>query len=118
MLATLLDLESQVWDALVRGDDDADQALLSAEFLGVYATGFAGRECHVDQLAEGPTVLSYKIEQPRIIELSRDASLIAYRATYTRPAAPEIEKTMYVSSIWSREGDTWRNLFSQDTDAS
>jgi len=36
-------LESRVWDALVRGDADADADLLATDFLGVYATGFADR---------------------------------------------------------------------------
>src|SRR5690606_35782052 len=48
-------LESRVWDALARGDADADRELLAEDFVGVYPTGFATRAEHVGELADGPT---------------------------------------------------------------
>jgi hypothetical protein len=49
-LQALVELETMVWDALQRGDADADSRLLSDDFLGVYSSGFAGRSDHA-----GPT---------------------------------------------------------------
>jgi hypothetical protein len=106
--------ERAVWDALVSGDAGADRALLARDFLGVYPDGFAGREAHADQLAKGPSVASYDIAEEHIRPLGATHILYAYRASYRRPGAAEPE-TMLVSSIWERRGDSWINIFSQDT---
>lgn len=116
ILEDLLAMETRVWEALVRGDAKTDAALLSPDFLGVYKTGFAGRACHAGQLTDGPTVLTYRIEDAQIMELADGTALLAYLATYTRPDAAEIEEQMYVSSIWRRTCHRWENVFSQDTD--
>lgn len=117
-----LELERRVWDALVRGDADADAALLTDDFLGVYPTGFATRAEHAAQLAGGPIVGEYELSEPRLLVLSDDDVLLAYRARFTRPpvddlgAAPE-PLDWYITSLWTRVGDVWLNRFSQDTPA-
>lgn len=116
ILEDLLAMETRVWEALVAGDDEADAALLSADFLGIYKTGFAERACHAGQLADGPTVLTYRIKDAQVMELAEDTALLAYLAVYTRLYAPDTEERMYVSSIWRRTSDGWENIFSQDTD--
>jgi len=113
----LLRLERGVWEALAHGDAAADARLLSDDFLGVYETGFAGRDDHVAQLHDGPTVTSYSLHEARMLELSGSAVLLAYRAQYDRVAStggPE-PAAMYVSSLWCRRDGRWVNVFSQDT---
>jgi hypothetical protein len=116
LLKSLLDAEQAVWRALREGDVVADAALLDDAFLGVYPTGFANRADHAEQIADGPTIADFRIEEPRLLDLAPDLALLAYRAVFSRPGAWEPE-TMYVSSLWRRDGDSWRNLFSQDTPA-
>jgi hypothetical protein len=116
-LATLIALETQVWDALVRGDAAADRALLADEFLGVYPTGFADRAAHAEQVDGGPSVARFEISEARLCELSPACVLLAYRAEYSRPTDPARTEAMYITSIWCRHGDRWSNVFSQDTPA-
>lgn len=113
-MAELIALETSVWEALREGNEAADRALLAADFLGVYPTGFADRGDHAGQLDDGPTVAEYAIAEPRAIEISDDHALLAYRAEYRRPGSNETE-SMYVSSLWSRRDGRWINVFSQDT---
>jgi hypothetical protein len=115
-LERFVDLESRVWDALVRGDAEADLRLLAPDFVGVYATGVADRGEHAGQLADGPTVESYSIEAPQLMRLSDEAVLLVYRARYRRPHVAH-EESMYVSSLWCERAGEWRNVFSQDTAA-
>ncbi|WP_116133755.1 nuclear transport factor 2 family protein [Tropicimonas sp. IMCC34043] len=115
-LETMLACETAVWQALLTGDAAADAALLEAGFLGVYATGFGDRAEHAAQLAGGPTVAGYRLSEARLLPLAPGVVLLAYRADFTRVGASE-EEAMYVSSIWRRDGDGWRNVFSQDTAA-
>lgn len=116
-LGELVALETAVWQALVRGDAGADEALLSDDFLGVYPTGFARRDEHVASLAAGPTVRRFEISDPRMIRLGDEAALLAYHAMYERAGGAAEPEEMYVSSLWCRQGETWRNVFSQDTPA-
>ena len=116
---SFLDRETEVWEALVRGDAAADAQLLSEDFLGVYPTGFADRSAHASQLEHGPTVAEYALSEARLRVLSPDCVLLVYRADWRRhttsgPGGPE---TTFISSLWCRAGDKWTNVFSQDTPA-
>ena len=116
-LQALVVLETMVWDALQRGDADADRRLLADDFLGVYSSGFAGRNDHAGQLEGGPTVASFELHEPRMLELGDDHMLLSYRADYQRLVGGVAQpgETMYVSSLWSRRAGEWVNVFSQDT---
>ncbi|WP_171234461.1 nuclear transport factor 2 family protein [Ruegeria sp. HKCCA6837] len=113
-LNDILDLEKQVWTALVEGNASADRALLSADFLGVYPTGFANRDDHVGQFADAPTMAEFDLSDAQLRVLTPDIVLLSYRADYQRPGATEGD-AMLISSLWERRNDVWVNSFSQDT---
>lgn len=113
--AELLAAETSVWEALRSGDQVRDQALLAAEFLGVYATGFVSRQEHVAELDAGPIVHDYEILEARHLPAGPGCALIAYRVRF-RPAADAEPVSWMVSSLWRRERDgSLVNVFSQDT---
>jgi len=71
---------------------------------------------HVAQLRAGPTVKSFAIKDCRVLKLSDDTALFAYRSDFTRTGRDAAEG-MYVSSIWRKHASGWVNVFSQDTPA-
>ena len=113
-------LERRVWQALTDGDSHADAKLLDAQFLGIYATGFASREDHAAQLAHGPVVATYSIHEPRLLTLAPNIVMLSYRASFSRPGGANagMVHIMYISSIWRHRDGVWLNVFSQDTLAS
>lgn len=113
-LEDVVALETRVWQALVDGAASADEDLLLPDFLGVYPTGFSDRAGHAEQLAHGPSIASYHLEQARVIAVGPDHVILSYLATFKRAKADASEQ-MYVSSLWARRDGRWRNLFSQDT---
>ncbi|WP_170605287.1 nuclear transport factor 2 family protein [Ruegeria arenilitoris] len=113
-LDEILALEKRVWTALVEGDAQADRALLSPDFLGVYPTGFANRDDHVGQFANAPTMASFELSEAQLRVLTNDVVLLSYRADYERPGAVMTE-VMLISSLWEKRHDVWVNSFSQDT---
>ena len=118
-IETFLALESAVWEALTIGDAAADGRLLADDFLGVYSTGFAGKAEHVGQLAGGPTVARFRLADATLRVLAEGLVLLAYRAEWERPPGGDHERTRitYITSIWRETAGRWRNVFSQDTDA-
>lgn len=117
-LDAFVELERGVWDALCRGDADADTRLLSDDFLGVYPSGFATRTEHAGQLANGPTVASYDLHEARLLVVSPDDVMLCYRADWHRIGSTDSSaESMYISSLWSRRDGRWLNLFSQDSPA-
>lgn len=115
-LAAFLDLETRVWEALVSGDAMADGAMLTSDFLGVYPDGFSDRAAHMAQLADGPVMQGYDLDQARLMVLGADGALLSYRASFVRAGGRQTE-VMYITSLWQRSGDGWLNSFSQDTPA-
>ena len=111
---TLLALETRVWDALVTGDGDADGALLSEDFIGVYPDRFAGKDAHTGQLDSGATVAEYRLSEVQVRATGADGGLLIYRADYLRIGKSDWE-VMLVSSLWERRNGNWVNSFSQDT---
>ena len=118
-LAFFVELETRVWNALMHGDTAADESLLASSFLGVYGSGFASKQEHVRQLENGPTIESFSIEIPRLMELGPSIAVLSYRVFWSRPSNDPLQNksTMYVTSIWQKLGDVWLNVFSQDTPA-
>lgn len=115
-LQTILELEKQVWEALKNGDAEADRRLLSEDFLGVYATGRAGRDAHAAPLEKGPTVTSYSLSDEELRELRPGLLLLTYRAEFTAPDSTEPQRVL-ITSLWEQRGGEWVNTFSQDTEA-
>lgn len=113
-LEDILTLEKKVWSALVDGNAEADRALLSADFLGVYPSGFANRDDHVGQFADAPTMAEFRLSDARLRVVASGVVLLSYRADYLRPGATRHE-AMLISSLWERRHDVWVNSFSQDT---
>lgn len=114
MLCEILAQEENVWQALISGDMGADKKALHADFLGVYPSGFAARQDHLDQLKQGPSIASHVLSQARLLQLGPDYVCLSYHARFTRTGSG-VEEAMSVSSIWQRAAQGWVNVFSQDT---
>ena len=116
LLDEILALETQVWRALVAGDPEADASLLTADFLGVYPSGFATKAEHCGQLTDGPVMQVFSLDHTQLRVISPDSVLLSYRAQYQRTGRPH-QEVMYITSLWQRRADGWLNSFSQDTPA-
>ena len=108
--------EVKVWEALVKGDPQADGAMLTEDFLGVYTSGFSDRAGHMAELSDGPTMAEYRLSEAQLKWLGKKRVTLSYRADYRKPGS-EAWEAMYISSIWELRDGRWLNSFSQDTPA-
>ena len=111
--------ERKVWEALRTKDKASDSALLAADFVGLYDTGFATKQETVHQLDGQYAILDYKLDQIRVIRPSASAALLLYRAVCKGSGDWQTicARPLYISSLWVERGGAWLNLFSQDTQA-
>ena len=107
----------QVWEALKKGDVNADANLLSDDFLGVYEDGISSKEDHLEQLRNGPIISCYEIGSSQLVQLGPEIVSLTYSATTTflKTEAQDTQILLYITSIWARRLNKWVNIFSQDT---
>ena len=112
-----ISLEKQVWEALKNGDIEADSALLSDDFLGVYESGLSTKENHLAQLQAGPIVSDYRIKHAQMLLLGPKIVSITYSATvsFVKREAQSTEHLYFITSLWAYRENKWVNIFSQDT---
>ena len=112
-----ISLEKQVWEALKNGDIEADSALLSDDFLGVYESGLSTKEDHLAQLQAGPIVSDYRIKHAQMLLLGPKIVSITYSATvsFVKREAQSTEHLYFITSLWAYRENKWVNIFSQDT---
>ncbi len=119
-VSLFLGLETQVWESLRSGDYASSAHLIGDDFLGVYPIGFVTRDEQKAALVNrGPMVAAYELHDARLVIVSDGDVLLCYRAN-SRPIGTDEEKPMattYISSLWSKRGEEWLNVFSQDTTA-
>lgn len=110
-------LEKQVWEALKNGDIEADSALLSDDFLGVYESGLSTKEEHLAQLQAGPVVSDYNIKHAQMLQLSPKIVSITYSVTasFVKREAQSTQYLYFITSLWAYRDNKWINIFSQDT---
>jgi len=113
----ILQLEAQIWKALKLGDPDLDAKFLTEDFVGVYPSGFWNKQAHCDQLKNGPLIAEFRFTDERLVYLSEDQVLLAYRAHYSWVQSPDRTEQMLITSLWTRCDGEWKNSFSQDTPA-
>ena len=109
--------EIGVWEALKKKDKAADRTLLADDFVGVYKEGVGNKIEHIAQIDADYQLSEYTLDHVRVLTVSKDAAMIVYRATCraTGTWANDCAQPMFISSLWLNRGDTWVNVFSQDT---
>jgi hypothetical protein len=62
---------------------------------------------------------TFSLADAQLVILAEDVVLLTYRAEFVRHclSCRRASETMFVSSVWRKAGETWRNVFSQDTNA-
>lgn len=117
ILATLLDLESQGWDALCREGRGGPfyRDLMTEDAVMVLADGsLLDREAVAASLEHAPPWATYRIDDPRLLRLGPDAAGLVYRGTASRGAGgPDFVAAM--SSVYRRVEQEWRLVLYQQT---
>jgi hypothetical protein len=114
LLRTLVALEEQGWQALAQGTGaDFYQRNLANQALMVFPFGVLTREQSVEAIKAAPPWASFRIEDPRIVQLTADSAVLTYRATAQRAGQEPYSALM--TTVFVREVGAWKTAFHQQT---
>jgi hypothetical protein len=111
----LLDLERRGWDALCTEGAAADfyREVLARRVLMLFPGGMVidDRDAVISSMS-GPPWRSYELDDTRVLRLTDDTAVVAYRATAVREDEPY---TALIASTYVREDGAWKLAVHQQT---
>ena len=114
----LIEVETAGWEALSTPGAGAEfyRANMTEDALMVFGFGVLERAAAIDAMAAAPPWSWFRLEQPRVVELSEEAAVLTYRATAQREG--DAEYSAWTTSVYVRFGSEWRLAFHQQTPVS
>jgi ketosteroid isomerase-like protein len=107
--------ERQELDALKTGDKEGFANLLADDALFLDPRG-TGTKAEVVSHVTDFRLEEYSMEEIKFVPLSANSGLIAYKLTQKGNAhGKEFSAKAYASAIWTKRGDKWLCIFSQET---
>ena len=113
--ASLLEVEHAGWRSLCDGTAaDFYRDVMTDDGVMVLANGqVMTRDEVVETLASSPSWSSYEIAAPRTVVIGRDSTALVYTGTGHRQGADDFVGVM--TSVYVREGETWKLALYQQT---
>lgn len=115
--SVLIDLENQAWAALKNGDADFYQNYLSENAVAISSSGIMERDDLIKQAKEKRSpVQGYRLENPRVIIMTKDAAIVTSRATVVmKQDGKDINISTYSTTVYARINGEWRAVLLQQT---
>lgn len=111
LLAVLLEIEKRAWKAADTRDVTFYREYLAPEALVVTPFAVLDRDGIIRDITENPNELpAYTITGPRVVPLGQESAVLTYTVSLDG-------QTLYVSTVYARDGDRWRAAFHQRTPA-
>jgi hypothetical protein len=112
----LIELERAAWEALATSGDDAAEfyeTVLAPQVVMLLPGGMVLDDRHqvIDSMRGAPWT-SFELSDERVLELTADSAVVAYRATASRG---DHQYTALFNSTYVREARTWRLALHQQT---
>ena len=119
MRETIIAIERQAWEAWKRKDASFFRATLLPNAAYVSATGVSTREEIAHQIeTDNCAVGGYVLRNEEVHSLSPDVALVTLRAMSDVTCGDQaIHSDAWSSTVYVRDGDSWRVSFHQETDA-
>jgi ketosteroid isomerase-like protein len=114
---TLIEIEQEMWRANREGDADHYERMLRDDAMVVSKYGVMGKQEAVPGIrANQNPYLKTDLSEFHVIALDENNALITYRAhVVAEIQGQQVELPSYATSVYTREGDTWRSVFHQQT---
>ncbi len=113
-------LESKIraeWEALKRKDKKAYGELLADDYQGVEVDGQGERsKTQAINEVERGNIHDYTLFGLKLTPLGTDAAFVIYEVTMEFPPRAQVRYSrVYVSELWTKRGEQWKELHYQET---
>jgi hypothetical protein len=114
LLHTLLAVEKQGWDAISAGGGAGFYAQRLTDDAVMVVPGMVlGREETLESMRRTQPWSWYRIDDPRIVELTGESAALVYRAAAQREGAPQY--TALITSLYVNRAGAWKLALHQQT---
>ena len=116
---TIIALETKAWEAWKSGDKAAYSTLMAEPAIKVSAAGIvSGKESFLAaELPTGCSSRDFALDSFTTHKITDDVHAVTYAAQITQTCNDEPDDhTLFVSSIWAKKGDTWKNVMLTEVD--
>jgi hypothetical protein len=111
---SLIDLEHAGWKALSEGTGaDFYRKYLTDDAVMVFPGVVLTREESIEAMEAAPPWKRFRIEEPRIVELTGGSALLTYRAIAQREG--DEPYSALTTSVYVNQAGTWKMAFHQQT---
>ena len=111
-------LEKQGWEAIKKKDWTALGSLMTEDFVEVGEMGIRGKLEAIQDLKANLTLTEYAMEQVKVLELSKDATMVTYRLVQKGSyQGQDLPSKANCSAAYVRRGGRWLNISFQQTAA-
>lgn len=116
LTTTLMAIEDKAWAAWKSRDAKGIEEVMAKDFAYYSGKGLQERADAIKGWAEPKcTGLGYSFSEPMGIQLSKDATLVTYKANVQGTCdGVGVSPTLWVASFDVKEGDAWKNAFYMD----
>ena len=113
----LIILEKQSWEAWKNRDGKFFQDFLSDDHVEV-GSGGVSNKAEIVSFVGSPvcTVKSYQLDQFELKMLDKNTALLTYREAQDTVCHNPVPSPCWVSSLYMKRGDRWRNVLYQQTE--
>jgi hypothetical protein len=117
---TLVSLEKQSWEAWQKRDGNFFEEFLSEDHIEVGFGGLTNKATVVAGVASPICMVrSYTVDKFELTILNTNTALLTYHAAQeTSCGGSPVPSPVWVSSLYVRRGNRWRNALYQQTQAS
>ena len=116
LTTSLMAVETKGWDAWKNRDAKGVEDVMAKDFAYYSGKGLLERADAIKGWAEPKcTGLGYTLTEPVGVQLSKDATLVTYKANVQGTCdGIGVSPTLWVASFDVKEGDAWKNAFYMD----
>ncbi|HUF03148.1 MAG TPA: nuclear transport factor 2 family protein [Aridibacter sp.] len=116
---TLLDIEKTLWEAFAKNDTKPFEERLAAEFVSLRPTGEADRAAELKSIGEHKCeVKSWSLSEEKATKVNDNFVILTYKGNQDGTCGDEaLDKVIYTSTIFMKDGDTWKPVFHANTPA-
>jgi len=114
---TITDLEKSAWEAYKNKQADAFKALMSKDYVGVYADGVKSLDAELADMAK-TDLRDYSLADVKVVFPHPKVAVMTYKATIQATSdGKDMSGTYNSGSVWMREGGKWLGVFHTETKA-